>query len=497
VFEYYIDLPFLLGLYLGCCFTFGQTRGRRLFPGGSKSQSKRISEILKKVLAEHEDEVKGMGYDSVNDIGVHSIRKGAASFLASLPGGPPPAAICLRGGWTMGHVKDIYFHQMQSGDEFTGRCICLLNMMSSNFASSPAFFAKDTDEDWMKTNVGEVFPNFEATDGMGRILQMCLASLVHHRDEVLAFDPNHIARTCISIFRDPSKMQPVIEKVSVTHAWESNVHLSGIPPHVKGLVDLHALKVEQEKLAGTIYEKVMSGITEYFEARRIGGGDMTEARIKDMIASACQQNVEHLVERFEEKLSSLADTFDEAISGIPGRPIQERIINNPRRSRSARQPTFLLRTNPRGEISRLPNDFEFPKGGMYDCWVQWNVGHIERSIPPLRSLTPREFQFIDDMGKSESEKRCQRGPTKYRDKRRPSRKTYCDMKFLCNYIESKASSAGNDTTDRALGNVRKMFDLASKDLIIPGENNQRIDQFKWRTMVGRIRKKLKAQGGAG
>jgi hypothetical protein len=42
-----------------------------------------------------------------------------------------------------------------------------------------------------------------------------------------------------------------------------------------------------------------------------------------------------------------------------------------------------------------------------------------------------------------------------------------------------------------------MFDLAAQDLIIPGENNQRMDQFKWRTMVGMIRKKLKAQGGAG
>jgi hypothetical protein len=71
------------------------------------------------------------------------------------------------------------------------------------------------------------------------------------------------------------------------------------------------------------------------------------------------------------------------------------------------------------------------------------------------------------------------------------------MKFLCNYIESKASGAGFDTTDQALDSVRKMFDLASKDLIVPGENNQQIDQFKWRTMVGRIRKKLKVQGGGG
>jgi hypothetical protein len=71
------------------------------------------------------------------------------------------------------------------------------------------------------------------------------------------------------------------------------------------------------------------------------------------------------------------------------------------------------------------------------------------------------------MEKSDSEKWCQRGPMKYKDKGEPSRKTYCDMKLLCNYIELKASSVGSDTTDRALDNVQKMFDLALKDLIIP------------------------------
>ena len=56
-----------------------------------------------------------------------------------------------------------------------------------------------------------------------------------------------------------------------------------------------------------------------------------------------------------------------------------------------------------------------------------------------------------------------------------------------------ASKAGADTSDRSLENVRKMFDAAPKDLIIPGGRNQRIDQLKWRTMVGRIRKRLKVQ----
>ncbi len=35
------------------------------------------------------------------------------------------------------------------------------------------------------------------------------------------------------------------------------------------------------------------------------------------------------------------------------------------------------------------------------------------------------------------------------------------------------------------------LEAAVKELIIPGERNQRVDQLKWRTMVSRVRKKVK------
>ncbi len=57
---------------------------------------------------ENEEEVLRMGYNSIDDIGLHSTRKGAASYLALIPGGPLPTAICLQGGWSMGQIKDIY-----------------------------------------------------------------------------------------------------------------------------------------------------------------------------------------------------------------------------------------------------------------------------------------------------------------------------------------------------------------------------------------------------
>eukprot|EP00957_Ditylum_brightwellii_P013439 1014486-Ditylum_brightwellii.AAC.1 len=69
-----------------------------------------------------------MGYDNIKHIGLLSFRKGSGSFLASLPGGPSAASTCLRAGWSMGQVRDIYFQQTQAGDEFVGCCMTLLNM---------------------------------------------------------------------------------------------------------------------------------------------------------------------------------------------------------------------------------------------------------------------------------------------------------------------------------------------------------------------------------
>jgi hypothetical protein len=50
---------------------------------------------------------------------------------------------------------------------------------------------------------------------------------------------------------------------------------------------------------------------------------MTEAWIKDMMAEACKTKVENLVEHFEEKLQSLADTYEHSVGN--GRLTRRRI----------------------------------------------------------------------------------------------------------------------------------------------------------------------------
>ena len=75
-------------------------------------------------------------------------------------------------------------------------------------------------------------------------------------------------------------------------------------------------------------------------------------------------------------------------------------------------------------------------------------------------------------------------------KKRPSRKVSNDMKSLCTFIEKKALEAGMNTADRCLDNVRRMFEAAGEDV---SSVNPRKGQLKWRTLVCKIRKRLKAR----
>jgi hypothetical protein len=64
----------------------------------------------------------------------------------------------------------------------------------------------------------------------------------------------------------------VIKRVIVVHTWESQEFtLTGVPPYVKELVDLNALRRESLQLDDKVYKKVMSGVKEY-----LNGGALVE-----------------------------------------------------------------------------------------------------------------------------------------------------------------------------------------------------------------------------
>jgi hypothetical protein len=221
-----------MGLYFTCCFNTTQTMDGPLFPG--KDQHQRYSAMLHRLLHQHRDKVKAFGFDP-EDLGTHSIRKGAISYLSSLVGGPPAAAVCIRAGWTMGKIRDVYMQYVASGDQYAGRSLCLLPIMLPEFGASPPFFPLDF-QVWGTSLLPRQFPMLSQVVHLQRLMLMSLASILYHRRFLESSNSNHIVRVTSAVLHDEQVAMRFSEgnsaPVTVTFPWTDNIHaFTGIPPH--------------------------------------------------------------------------------------------------------------------------------------------------------------------------------------------------------------------------------------------------------------------------
>ena len=126
-----------LVFYFSCCCNLPQNGQSWLCPG--QDQYQWFSEMLSHLIQDHEAEVYELGVNP-KMIGTHSIRKGAVTYMLSLPGGPSILSVCIHTGWTMGTVKDVYMWYLSLGDQFIGYCWEMLPLLQMEFASpSPPF----------------------------------------------------------------------------------------------------------------------------------------------------------------------------------------------------------------------------------------------------------------------------------------------------------------------------------------------------------------------
>ena len=78
----------------------------------------------------------------------------------------------------MGNIKDRYFKYQEAGDQYVGRCLCLLPILHVDLASSPPFFDVDLasdDNDWINALVQTQFAQIIHISGFGLLLRMLFA----------------------------------------------------------------------------------------------------------------------------------------------------------------------------------------------------------------------------------------------------------------------------------------------------------------------------------
>ena len=120
------------------------------------------------------------GFDQ-KKLGIHSTRKGAATFCASGTLQPPSqASIDIRGGWSQGRIKDVYQHFQEAGDQYVGRTVVGLPRHDIKFSILPPHFKSTANQHFIKDCVQACFPTAPQT--IYPIMKHALASLVFHQD---------------------------------------------------------------------------------------------------------------------------------------------------------------------------------------------------------------------------------------------------------------------------------------------------------------------------
>ena len=452
-----------LAIYLSSCFHARVRIDNYLFPG--ESQDARFAVILQRIVNEKWAQISQIGYQR-GDIGTHSIRKGAVSYASSLPGGPSAASVCIRAGWTMGKVNDIYMRYVSSGDQFVGRCLSLLSVLRVDFASSPPFFI-DSQQDWIDNTRKLQFKSVGLINGMEKITTMCLASILYHYNWTVEFlAVNNLFITASYIHRT-QELVAHQDSVKVTHPWNDSIHhFSGIPPHVVTMQEILKVQDQQEGLAGDI----TSRIEILLQRMGIDGTRMSEQNMTAMFDSLRLQ-VEQVSVQLQNGIN--APLHLEAAEG--GNLVADRNV-------------FTLHMYD-GTFKRIPLDWRFPRCNICELWRHWWIGNTVRNIPPLRCLEASDVNHLDHIELSEEELHGRTG--NFRNQRRMARKTLCDMKFIMRYTLGKIEERNALPEQITPVTVDQMFhDVA--DLF---NTSERSAQIRWESVVRRVRRERRANTG--
>ena len=387
--------------------TFPSDGRSLLFGEGSYS---RFSKYLGKILKKHEAEVIVLGVDP-SDMGVHSIRKGAATYCCSgTTAAPHIASVCNRAGWTMGRVKDTYIKYEAASDHYVGHVVAGLNVHSEDFAVSPPMFkirasspndtptnneeqdsTSCTEEDIVR-DISILFP-YVVTISFRYFARMCLATLLYHLSH-LKNVTSKLSPFSQTILFQEGHFQRTLAAVYVCYSWQDDhsLEMTGIPPHIElyakhcqlqnSQKEIIAYINRQEERDENLVKRLSEKINEELNKRRINGGELT----MDLIT-------EHVIRPINTRLTSLESSFNLGRIQPPLPPLEDQ-PQEPTGTGNEADPVFFARYFWDGKPRMLPQSYSINrKMSPLLAWQQWHHPTMfgEKSIPPLKKTSHKDY----------------------------------------------------------------------------------------------------------
>ena len=342
-------IPFICPiLSLGIYFSLVDFRANQTRLFGGSNQSERFRHFLARSLKQPEirDSLAALGFDE-EKLGIHSTRKGAATFCLSGTTAPPSqASIDNRGGWSQGKVKNVYQHFSEPGDSYVGRLVCGLPRNSVNFAILPPRFKPSSNNEFVTDALRTCFPTLDYS--IHNVGKFALASLVHHAEYLREVLPtNHIIFETI-LFRNSQLFNALKEMI--------------ITGHASSLDDLAATGVPPDVFLHTAIERIPRNVDAILQERSIAANQVTP----EFVTNLLQENYRQIKSIIQPTTS--IEPVAEPNSAAP-------------------TPHFWG-----GKFHLLPEDYKIPKTTGRIIWEHWFLGDSNSGIPPLRRIGTQSIQ---------------------------------------------------------------------------------------------------------
>lgn len=361
---------------------------------GQHSES-RFSAILRVVvdsLTCSEEAILGV---KKKEIGTHSPRKGAPTYVLAMIEGPNPVQVFLRAGWSLGNVPDRYLFAGKGGDQLVGRTVCGLPMTDDRFAALPPHFTKATLDNISETQWAIMLPNYASYPSSLRCaLPFLLASLVHHdswlRSNLNARHPLFQSRLYTQGLYAQFKDKVLLGKVECP---ETRLIASGVPSHImmsKAIRDLSARMDTLESGSKRRHEDMLGALAELKDTlpKLLRTDLLNNFQIDGAIPltqADFMQSLDAFATRLENKFEQrIAATYDALTP-------QQNIAT------AIEQEGEFLTWNWGGRMCQMvPEGFRMPECSVKSLWDLWHFGHRQERIAPYKKLKGYNFVVKTD-----------------------------------------------------------------------------------------------------
>jgi hypothetical protein len=349
----YICPVLILSIYLATTST-ELSLSSNLFFGGN--QSARFLKSLSKVLhlAPMVELLASLGLVPF-DLGAHSIRKGAGTYLSTgTTSTPSHASICIRLSWSMGTTQERYLFYNLASDAYCGRLLCGLNPSSVRFALLPPHFYT-----YIPLSISsQLYPCTSSIPELERVRQFCTSSFLFHMN---------FLKSCVS-----STSSLWYTKIYTSYTYLSTqfpvscglsspvLTANGLPPHVLTWIN----QQEMTSVLAAIPEKILGGIGQVLKEQGVTAGNLTKEMLEDMMKRLLQTDRQNRGDGEEQQV-----------------PRQEENSS-----------VFLWKD---GMMHRVPEDFRFPSLSVSQCWLVWWEGNKEEKMSPWKFFVPHDIPKVE------------------------------------------------------------------------------------------------------